>query len=66
VKIVHEPKKALSKEKVKLALEADSGHRFLGILANQNDDESSSALLAYGGLALGVIAIACFWFKKAI
>ena len=53
-------------EKVKLALEADSGHKFLGILANQNDDESSSALLAYGGLALGVIAVAFFWFNKSL
>lgn len=34
IKVVHEPKKALSKEKVKQAVEADSGHNFLGILGN--------------------------------
>lgn len=34
MKVLAEPKKALTKEKVKLALEMDSGHNFLGMFSS--------------------------------
>lgn len=55
-----EPRRGLSKEKVKLALELDNSSDFFGLFKSGNDDSTFSttaaALLAFTGIAVGAVA----------